>query len=58
MAEFDQVMFLGQNIITNVTIFAVMQDYLYVYIYYIWQEKVIIINSNVNNVTSKTRSFK
>lgn len=58
MAEFDQVMFLGQNIITNVTIFAVMQDYLYVYIYYIWQEKVIIINSNVNNVTSKTWSFK
>lgn len=58
MAEFDQVMFLGQNIITNVTIFAVMQDYLYVYIYYIWQEKVIITNSNVNNVTSKTWSFK
>lgn len=58
MAEFDQVMFLGQNIIINVTIFAVMQDYLYVYIYYIWQEKVIIINSNVNNVTSKTWSFK
>ena len=58
MAEFDQVMFLGQNIITNVTIFAVMQDYLYVYIYYIWQEKVIITNSNVNSVTSKTWSFK
>ena len=40
MAEFDQVMFLGQKVITNVTIFAVMQNYLYVYIYYMWQEKV------------------